>query len=180
MPGFRITLPDDGQGEIQVSGDAVMAGYANPQLKPGEGLQEDCFKTGDLGYWDNQGQLCVAGRADDLMNSGGLRLHPREVERLLEACPGSISVAVSSRPDPLWGDRLVVLYEGGVSEVWLEAWARINLPSGLRPREFRKVDALPRNRLGKLDRRALKQHILSVSSGMPQAEPWVSGPQGST
>ncbi len=179
MPGFRITLCEDGSGEILVSGDAVMAGYVNPQLKPGDGLQQGCFKTGDLGYWDNQAQLCVTGRADDLMNSGGLRLHPREVERLLEACPGLSSAAVSCRPDPLWGDRLVVLYEGRVSEVWLEAWVRLYLPKGLRPREFLKVDALPRNRMGKVDRGALKRHIQSVRYALPQAAPWVSGQQHS-
>jgi O-succinylbenzoic acid--CoA ligase len=139
-----------------------MAGYVNPQLKPGDGLREGTFESGDLGYWDEQGRLCVAGRGDDVLNSGGLRLHPSEVEQLLEACPGGISVGVGSRPDPLWGDRLVALYEGGVSEIWLEAWARLHLPSGLRPREFHRVEALPRNRMGKLDRRALKQHILSA------------------
>jgi O-succinylbenzoic acid--CoA ligase len=180
MAGFRISLADEGSGEIRVSGDAVMAGYVNPRLEPGEGLEDGCFKTGDLGYWDHQGQLCVTGRADDLMNSGGLRLHPGEVERLLKPCPGLISAAVSSRPDPLWGDRLVVLYEGVVSETWLDAWVRLNLPSGLRPREFIKLDSLPKNRMGKLDRGALKQHIGSMRCVMPQAAPWVSGVQGST
>lgn len=179
MPGFQLMLSDDSQGEIWVAGEAVMAGYVNPQLKPGDGLQEGRFNTGDQGYWDNQGQLCVTGRADDLMNSGGLRLHPSEVEHLLEACPGLVSAAVSSRPDPLWGDRLVVVYEGFVSETWLEAWVRLYLPSGLRPREFLKVDALPRNRMGKLDRRALKQHIQSVHCVRSRAESWVSHPQGS-
>jgi O-succinylbenzoic acid--CoA ligase len=179
MPGFKLVLSEGEQGEIRVAGDAVMAGYANPQLKPGDGLENGWFTTGDLGFWDDQGQLCLTGRADELMNSGGLRLHPREVEQLLAACPGLHTVAVGSRSDPLWGDRLVAFYEGPVSEVQLEAWARAHLPGGLRPREFRSIDRLPRNRMGKLDRRALKRHILSAPHAMPGVAPWAASPQDS-
>ncbi|MDJ0805377.1 MAG: class I adenylate-forming enzyme family protein [Gammaproteobacteria bacterium] len=177
MPGFDLMLSDDRQGEIWISGDAVMAGYVNPRLQPGDGLQEGRYKSGDLGYLDDQDQLCLTGRADDQLNSGGLRLHPAEVERLLDVCPGLTSAAVSSRSDPIWGDRLVLLYQGRVSEIWLDAWVRLHLPSGLRPREFVKVDALPRNRLGKLDRKALRQCIPARSCLASRAAPWVSGPR---
>ena len=179
VAGFQIDLSDGQQGEIQVSGRAVMAGYVNPQLKPGDGLQAGRFNTGDLGYWDPQGQLCVTGRADDLMNSGGLRLHPGEVERLMKGCPRLSSVAVGSRPDPRWGDLLVALYEGDVSESWLDDWARLHLPSGLRPREFHRVDYLPRNRMGKVDRHALKRHISTIHSAVPQADSWTAGQRDS-
>ncbi|MEN8166115.1 MAG: AMP-binding protein [Pseudomonadota bacterium] len=179
MPGFKLVLSEGEQGEIRLAGDAVMVGYANPRLKPGDGLENGWFTTGDLGFWDDRGQLCLSGRADELMNSGGLRLHPREVEQQLEACPGLHTVAVGSRPDPLWGDRLVAFYEGPVSEVQLEAWARAHLPSGLRPREFRSIDRLPRNRMGKLDRRALKRHIQSAPHAMPGVAPWAASPRDS-
>lgn len=175
---FRLSLSEQKAGIIRVSGNGVMAGYVNPQLRPGDGLQDGVFETGDLGHWDEQGRLCVTGRGDEVLNSGGLRLHPREVEDLLEACPGRIRVGVGSRPDPLWGDLLVALYEGGVSEIFLEAWARIHLPSGLRPREFHRVESLPRNRMGKLDRRALKQYILSAYPAMTRAGSWGSAPRG--
>ncbi len=178
LPGFRICLSEGQRGRIRVSGDAVMAGYANPQLRPGDGLQEGWFESGDLGFWDSQGRLCVTGRADDLLNSGGLRLHPREVEQLLAACPGLISVAVSSRSDPLWGDRLVAFYEGSISESALESWAREHLPSGLRPREFRRIDLLPRNRMGKLDRRALKGYTAVMPGVAARAAPRVADPRG--
>ena len=179
MPGFQIRLSDTGGGEIQVRGDAVMAGYVNPRMRPGVGLRDGWFPTGDLGHWDDEGQLCIDGRADDLLNSGGLRLHPVEVERLLESCPGISAAGVSSHYDPLWGDRLVALYEGAVPETRLTAWARSNLPSGLRPREFRRVLILPRNRLGKLDRKALKQQIRSTPHAMPEAVAWADGHRGS-
>jgi O-succinylbenzoic acid--CoA ligase len=178
VPGFRVTLSEGSRGRIRIGGDAVMAGYVNPQLRPGEGLQEGWFESGDLGYWNDEGHLCVTGRADDLLNSGGLRLHPREVEQLLADCPGLSTVAVSSRSDPLWGDRLVAFYEGSISESTLEDWARAHLPSGLRPREFRRIELLPRNRMGKLDRRALKGYTVAMPAAAPLAEPKVGGPRG--
>jgi O-succinylbenzoic acid--CoA ligase len=178
MPGFQLRLSASQRGRIRVRGAAVMSGYVNPQLRPGDGLQQGWFESGDLGFWDAEGRLCVTGRADELMNSGGLRLHPREVEQLLQACPALDSVAVSSRPDPLWGDRLVAFYEGNISEEQLDHWARAHLPSGLRPREFRKIELLPRNRMGKLDRHALKGYIGAVHPVTAQAKPWVVGPRG--
>jgi len=93
---------------------------------------------------------------DELLNSGGRRIHPREVECLLEVCPGLSGVAVSSRYDPVWGDYLVAIYTGEIKESPLERWARAHLPSDLRPRTFERVDTLPLNHMGKLDRQALK------------------------
>jgi O-succinylbenzoic acid--CoA ligase len=178
LAGFRIHLSEGTRGRIRIAGPAVMAGYANPQLRPGEGLQEGWFETGDLGYWDDTGRLCVTGRADDMLNSGGLRLHPREVEQLLADCPGLTTVAVSSRYDPLWGDRLVAFYEGSISESALEGWARKHLPSGLRPREFRRIELLPRNRMGKLDRRALKGYTAAMPAVTVPAESKVADSRG--
>jgi O-succinylbenzoic acid--CoA ligase len=178
LPGFKIRLSEGEQGRIRIAGAALMAGYANPQLRPGDGLQAGWFESGDLGYFDNQGRLCVTGRADDLLNSGGLRLHPREVEQLLADCPGLRTVAVSSRTDPLWGDRLVAFYEGAISEAQLARWARQHLPSGLRPREFRRIALLPRNRLGKLDRRALKGYTAAMPGVMARAKPKAADSRG--
>jgi O-succinylbenzoic acid--CoA ligase len=178
VPGFRVRLSEGSQGRIQIAGAAVMAGYANPQLRPGEGLQDGWFESGDLGYWDDEGRLCITGRADDLLNSGGLRLHPREVELLLADCPGLTRVAVSSRSDPLWGDRLVAFYEGSIGESALAAWARKHLPSGLRPREFRRIELLPRNRMGKLDRRALKGYTAAMPAVAVLAASEVAGSRG--
>jgi O-succinylbenzoic acid--CoA ligase len=178
IPGFRIGFSEGSRGRVRVAGAAVMAGYANPQLRPGEGLQNGWFESGDLGHWDEAGRLCVTGRADDVLNSGGLRLHPREVEQLLADCPGLTTVAVCSRADPLWGDRLVAFYEGSVGETGLAAWAREHLPSGLRPREFRRIDLLPRNRMGKLDRRALKGYTAAMPAVTALGDSKAAGSRG--
>ena len=154
LQGFQITLSNS--GAVRISGDALMAGYANPRLKPGEGIDNCCFETGDLGRYDATGTLYIMGRADELLNSAGRLIHPREVERLLSACPGIVDVAVTGRSDPLWGDRLVAVYTGSIGESELQAWASKQLPGNLRPRAYIKIEQLPRNSLGKVDRNALK------------------------
>ncbi|MEJ2530137.1 MAG: class I adenylate-forming enzyme family protein [Gammaproteobacteria bacterium] len=105
---------------------------------------------------DAAGRLRVLGRADDLLISGGNTIHPREIEDLLIDCPGVDEVAVTSRQDQIWGDLLLALYAGSVSQDEILVWCRKNLTSALRPRAFIQVEELPRNGMGKLDRKALK------------------------
>ncbi|MBL3527033.1 MAG: acyl--CoA ligase [gamma proteobacterium endosymbiont of Lamellibrachia anaximandri] len=156
MEGFEVALSQTPAGRIRLRGAAVMAGYVNPQLNPGDGLQQDWFETGDIGEFDETGQLRVVGRADDVLVSGGSNIHPAQVESMLLKCQGLEQVGVTGKDDPLWGYRVVAYYVGTISAETLETWARTNLPGKLRPREFHQVKTLPLTRLGKLDRKALK------------------------
>lgn len=159
LPGFevRIAAPDEaGVGVIQVRGAAVMAGYAHPSHEYGSGLQDGWLTTGDLGRLDGSGQLYVLGRRDDMLVSGGVNVHPSEVEALLLRFPGVRDVALTALPDEAWGDRLVALVVGDAELEPLAVWCRENMASALRPRIMRRVAALPRNALGKLERIKLK------------------------
>lgn len=166
QPGTRIEIvnPDDpsprGIGWIQVAGPTVMLGYANPELIPGEGLAaRQTFRTQDLGKLDEDGRLLVLGRGDDVLISGGLNVHPAQVEDLLAACPGVAEIAVTGIPDPVWGTRLLALYCGDADEDSVSAWADENVPGPLRPREYRRVARLPRTPLGKIRRRDLDRLV---------------------
>ncbi len=158
-PG-EVGLPLDGmeigvteQGRIRVRGPAVMLGYINPHRTPGLGLQHGgWFETADLGEIDGMGRLRVLGRADDQLLSGGRSVHPLEVEDLITVCPGVDQVAVTGQPDQVWGAKLVALYTGTASAVEVEQWCRDNIVSSLRPRRYIKVEELPLNTFGKLDR----------------------------
>ena len=143
-------------GRIRVSGEAVMAGYANPERRPGLGLEDGWFTTGDLGRLDSGGRLWVTGRADDILVTGGENVHPRQVEEVLRACADIGEVAVTGRPDPVWGATLVAVYTGAIPEPALRAWCREHLHGALRPRAFLHVPALPRLGHGKLDRAGLR------------------------
>ncbi len=155
LEGFEVARSE--HGILRVRGPAVMAGYANPERRPGVGIQEQGWlETGDLGEVDTTGRLRILGRADDLLVVGGKTIHPLEVEQALRDCPGLGPVAVAARPDPVWGHRLVAFYCGAVAAAEAEAWVREHLPNTLRPREFICVKDLPKNQMAKLDRNALR------------------------
>jgi O-succinylbenzoic acid--CoA ligase len=144
---------------IQVRGDMVMVGYANPAHSPGDGLDQGWFETADLGILDDQGVLYVLGRADDMLVSGGETVHPAQVEALLQDCPGVDTVLVSARADEIWGDRLVAIYVGSLDEQGLARWARSRLAGASRPREYLRVEHLPVDNPDKPDRRALRKWV---------------------
>lgn len=162
LPGLEVGIvaedgqPTSGIGRIRIRGGAVMAGYANPQHRPGQGLDEGWFVSGDLGRLDESGHLSVLGRHDDMLVSGGVNVHPQAVEAVLERCPGVAAAALSAIADAVWGDFLVALVVGEADGEMLDRWCRDELPSAMRPRRFVHVQALPRNAMGKLDRMALR------------------------
>lgn len=163
LEGFEISLSHEGR--VRVRGEAVMAGYVNPGLEPGDGLKDGWFETGDLGEIGPDGSLRILGRAGDRLVSGGKTIHPAEVEILLNGCAGVDEAAVTGVPDPIWGDRLVALYAGTIDEEALSAWAKSNLPSALRPRHYMRVKALPRIGMGKIDRVTLHRVSVAEFSG---------------
>ncbi len=154
-----LELAVDNRGRIRVKGDAVMAGYANPDRRFGEGLKDGWFETGDKGRLDPTGRLVVLGRVDEVLISGGHTIHPAEVEAALSACPNVVEAAVSGYPDPVWGDILVAVVVGEAEEAAVIDWCRRHLESPRRPRAVRKVASLPRTPLGKLDRAALRRLV---------------------
>lgn len=172
LPGCRATVREDGRLVLQ--GPQVMWGYLNPQGQPGQGLEmpEDsngtpAFVTGDLAAQDEAGRLTILGRADDMLISGGINVHPAEVESLLLACPGIADAGVTALPDPVWGDRLVALVAGTIAPDALLQWCREHLPSSRRPRRLHRVESLPRNPMGKLQRPALRELAQRLEAATP-------------
>jgi O-succinylbenzoic acid--CoA ligase len=153
MPGHEIAVGDDQR--IRIRGPQVMAGYLD-----GTGIDaEGWLTTGDLGSIDTAGRLTVLGRADDMLISGGRNVHPQEVESCLAACPGVVDIAVTGLPDPVWGDRVVAVLVGSADEDALLAHARQHLPSAAIPRQIHRVERLPRNAAGKLERVVLRRML---------------------
>ncbi len=150
LAGTGVSIDEDGR--IRLRGQQLMAGYLE-----GGGIGPDgSFRTGDLGRLDEGGRLTVLGRADDMLISGGRNIHPQEIESCLAACPGIREIAISARPDPVWGDLIVALAVGPVELDALQAHARQHLPSAALPRCLIRLERLPRNAAGKLDRQMLR------------------------
>jgi O-succinylbenzoic acid--CoA ligase len=165
LPGFEVEVvgedgqPTSGIGRIRIRGAAVMAGYANPQRQPGLGLEQGWFTSGDLGCIDAQGNLTVLGRHGDMLVSGGINVHPLQVEEVLKRCQGVADAALTSVADDVWGDLLVAAVVAEADDAALEKWCRRELAGAMRPRRFIRLPELPRNALGKLDRQALRDLV---------------------
>ncbi|MFN3883291.1 MAG: class I adenylate-forming enzyme family protein [Rhodocyclaceae bacterium] len=148
LPGVKARLADD--GTLEVSSPARMAGYL------GEADADEWLATRDLAAITADGRVTILGRADEMLISGGVNVHPFEVEARLAACPGVREAGVTGLPDPVWGDLIACAFEGEADEAAVEAWCRAMLPSPRRPRRILRVPRLPRLASGKLDRRALR------------------------
>ena len=163
LPGVRarIAAEPGADGEIQIRGPQVFAGYWRDPAATAAALTPDgWFRTGDIGAVDPQtGHLRIRGRIKEMIITGGLNVYPREVEIVLEAHPSVVEAAVAGLPDDHWGEQVtawVVLRDGSpFDEAVLIAHARTQLASYKCPKRVFRLAALPRNQLGKIVRSAL-------------------------
>ena len=131
-------------GVIAVSGPVVSPSFDGRVL------------TGDLGHLDERGALVVTGRKDEVIITGGEKVHPAEVENTLRLHPAVREAAVVGRPDRVYGLALEALVvANGVTAEALVAWCRERLPSFKVPRHVRFVESLPVSEGGKLLRTQL-------------------------
>jgi o-succinylbenzoate---CoA ligase len=176
LDGVRVHLDggDDGNGgRIVLGGATVASGYVD---RPAEtaaafGTGPDgirTFRTGDLGRWAG-GRLEVLGRADDVIITGGEKVVPAAVERVLAAQPGVRAACVVGLPDAEWGAVVAaaVVADRPEPQRWRAA-VREELGRAAVPRVVRTVDALPLRGIGKPDRRAVAR-LLGAQPSTPSA-----------
>ena len=169
IPGVEVRLLDPaghevaaGQtGEITVDGPGVFAGYHGAPEATAEVLQDGWLRTGDLGTFDADGYLRIAGRLKDLIIVSGFNVYPREVEDVLGEHPDVAEAAVVGVPDARTGERVravVVARRGSnLTAEALQRHCRARLARYKQPREIELVDALPRMATGKVSRAALRR-----------------------
>jgi malonyl-CoA/methylmalonyl-CoA synthetase len=165
FPGVEVRIVDadgrdvagSGTGELWVRGPAVFPGYWRRPEATSAAFADGWFRTGDLGQRSPDGYLTLRGRASDLIISGGFNVYPREIEDVLLELPGVREAAVVGVPHALRGEVPVAWFSGDAEPGPLEAACRRQLASFKVPRAFVRVDALPRNALGKVDARRLRE-----------------------
>ncbi|MGC8810503.1 MAG: class I adenylate-forming enzyme family protein [bacterium] len=144
----------DEVGEILVKGPAVMKEYYKNPEATAKALREGWLYTGDLARVDEEGYQYLAVRRSDLIISGGENIYPAEVERILLLHPAVQEAAVIGVKDKEWGERVmavVVLRSGAqVSEEEIINFCKERLASYKRPRQVAFVEELPKNQLGKV------------------------------
>lgn len=160
LPGVEIRLSGGDQGEILVRGEAVFAGYWHRDQATAEAFTNDgWFRTGDLGFLNSNGYLVINGRAKELIIKGGENVFPQEVEACLEEMDGIVEAAVVGEPDDYWGERIIaflVTTKTPLDQDKVRKFVATRLNRAKVPDEVYYVDALPRNRMGKIQRQLLK------------------------
>ena len=155
---------EDGQIICDLSSDEAFGGYWNRPDADEKALRDGWYYTGDIGRLDEDGDLWIVGRVDDMIISGGENIHPLEVEDVLARHPKIRDVAVIGAPDDRWGQRVVacLVVDGDVSEEELDAHclASESLARFKRPREYRFLEELPKSPSGKTLRRLLRTNDL--------------------
>jgi acyl-CoA synthetase (AMP-forming)/AMP-acid ligase II len=194
-PGERYArCPAFTVGRVQIKGPGVITEYAAGGAADAIG-PDGWLDTGDLGHLDADGYLFLAGRADDVINRGGEKIYPREIEDLLLAQPGVRSAAVVGARDEVLGERPVAYVvpagpirphllddaeqgdarlpgsqlEAAELEKALRAACEAALPRPKRPAAFRLVAELPLGATGKVARKRLRELAAAYRSPEPGA-----------
>lgn len=155
-------VPDGEVGEIVARGPRMMSGYWRQDEATGDTIRSGWLYTGDLAWQDADGYIYLAGRARDFIKRGGEMISPEEVEQTLAEHPDVVEAAVIGIPDLEWGEEVravVVTQNRALSERDLIEFCRDRLAGFKRPRSVVFIDSLPRNVMGKVMKRDLRDQF---------------------
>jgi long-chain acyl-CoA synthetase len=174
-----LVLKDDGEpaargevGELVARGSNVALGYWNNPEESARRFGAEGYRTGDLGYADEEGFLYLVGRRDDMIKVGGQRVGAKEIEDVLHECPGVLEAAVIGASHPILGEAPVAFVvmqpdtPPGVT-VPVEAFCRARLAPFKVPVEIVLRAELPKMAIGKLDRAALRREADAIQLRQP-------------
>ncbi len=163
----RVTAVAGCVGEIVVRGPSVAGGYRNDPEATRAAFHDGWFRTGDLGRFDGDGYLYIAGRIKEMINRGGEKILPGEIDDALAAHAAVAEAAAFGVPHPTLGEDVaaaVVLRAGAaVTASDLRAFARARLAAYKVPRRILFVDAIPKSATGKPRRHALAEQARAAT-----------------
>jgi malonyl-CoA/methylmalonyl-CoA synthetase len=177
LPGVKIRVVSDQHddvvrgdvGEIWIQGDNVFKGYWQMPEKTAESFEGEWFKTGDLGIQDptDGERLYIVGRSKELIISGGYNIYPKEVEEVVESHHAVKEAAVVGLPDEDFGEKVAVFVvtkdEAQNSIEDLIPFCKERLAGYKCPKIVFRIDALPRNAMGKIQKNALVEKYSQVN-----------------
>lgn len=174
-------LPAPQSGEIVVRGGAVIQAYDDNPSATAEAIRGGWYHTGDLGYFDDDGELFIIGRVKEVINRGGQKISPVEVERVLLTHPDVEDAAVFGLPDAQLGEEIgaALILRAGASIPLdqLRRFAGARLADYKLPRHIFFVSSIPRTSIGKVERYKLTAQCKAAVSIEPIATLAYTAPQ---
>jgi acyl-CoA synthetase (AMP-forming)/AMP-acid ligase II len=156
-------LPPDTTGEIVIRGPNVTTGYENNPKANAEGFSNGWFRTGDQGVKDGEGYVSLTGRLKEIINRGGEKISPREIDEVIMDHPAVAQVVCFAVPHPKLGEEVgaaVVLKEGATAtEKEIQAFVAIHVADFKVPKKILILPEIPKGATGKLQRIGLAQKL---------------------
>lgn len=169
-------LPDGRTGEVAIRGASVTAGYDGDPEATAAAFAGDWFKTGDLGYFDDDGYLFLAGRIKEIINRGGEKVSPREVDEVLLRHPAVAQAVAFAVPHPTLGEdvgsAVVLRPHAAATPKDIRQFAMAHMAAFKVPRQVLIVPEIPKGPTGKVQRVRLAAE-LGLESNTPAAQPAV-------
>lgn len=169
-PVAGVEIGIDETGEVLLRGRNMMSGYWRNPTATGEVIRDGWLATGDAGSIDADGHLHLSGRVKDMIITGGENVYANEVELAVALVPGVEEVAVLGLPDEDWGERVhaVVFARNPLDPTAVDSALRGSLTPFKRPKSYTILhEPLPRNSIGKIDKRELRERFEEAEGGRP-------------
>ena len=140
-------------------GPIVMEGYYNDPELTAKTVVDGYVMTNDLGYMDEDGSIILVGRADDVINYGGSKISPAEVETVAIRYPGVVDCAYSSVQDPITGELpvMLIVQEDGFDETAFQSYMQQQVESYKLPQKIFYIEKVPKTFKGSLLRKEIKK-----------------------
>jgi oxalate---CoA ligase len=155
------------EGEIRIRGAAVTNGYRNDDAANAASFADGWLRTGDLGRFDEEGYLYISGRVKELVNRGGEKIMPQEIDAVLASHPGVADAAVFGIPHPTLGEDLVaaVISRPGadLTETHLREFTAMRMAAFKVPRRILFVGRIPKSATGKPQRSVLREELGAIA-----------------
>jgi acyl-CoA synthetase (AMP-forming)/AMP-acid ligase II len=167
--GIKISIMDEAgahlangqRGEVVIQGPNVVSGYENNPEANAKSYTNGWFRTGDQGVLDSGGYLTLTGRIKELINRGGEKIGPREIDEVLLSHPSIAEAVAFGVPHPTWGEEVAaaVVLKEPVEEAAILAFCKDRLADFKRPKKVYITTAIPRTATGKIQRGAVAKAL---------------------